>query len=182
MGRRADGRSCGLLRLAAAAGGLVLLMATAADAGTTYYHYDGLGRLVSVCDAASGKRIRYAYDANGNRTSWTVTTASCSANAAPVAVNDTVPGQFEVELPSAPYDPTGNDSDPDGDSLRITSAICLSTGCSVTVSGGRFLTVNATTGGYKQVQYTINDGHGGTASAVATFNFSGSIQCGDFLC
>ncbi|GIX17124.1 MAG: hypothetical protein KatS3mg119_1310 [Rhodothalassiaceae bacterium] len=117
--------------IAAAAG--LSLAAAAADAGTTYYHYDGLGRLVSVCDAASGKRIRYSYDANGNRTSWTVTTASCSANAAPVAVNDTVNGYFLVgTIPQggnpAFVTPLDNDTDPDGDEIRITGASCMQLG------------------------------------------------------
>ena len=179
MGRRADGRSCGLLRLAAAAGGLVLLMATAADAGTTYYHYDGLGRLVSVCDAASGKRIRYAYDANGNRTSWTVTTASCSANAAPVAVNDTLSGYFEY-YQVITVDPLVNDSDPDGDSIHVVSASCLSN-CSVYIDGNT-LSIVPISGDPQSISYTISDGHGGSASAYVTITGFAGGGCSGFLC
>ncbi len=194
MGRRLGGRRCGLARCAAVAGGLVLLGATtAADAGTTYYHYDGLGRLVSICDAAAGKRIRYSYDADGNRTSWTVTTASCSANAAPVAVNDTIMGTFSVGSPLV-ADVLANDTEPDGDELKISSANCVSSGCTVFITRGSgtvlgqgtqrdSLVVTATTEGPKTITYTITDGHGGSATATLVVDgFSGGGMCGPYSC
>jgi YD repeat-containing protein len=50
--------------LAVAAG--LLLAATSAQAGTTTYKYDALGRVIEV-DYADGSIITYAYDAAGNR-------------------------------------------------------------------------------------------------------------------
>ncbi len=188
---RPGGRLRGLVNLGVAACGLLLLVATTADAGTTYYHYDGRGRLVSLCDTASGKRIRYQYDNSGNRTSWTVTTAACSANTPPVAVNDAKTGPFSVGM-SVPVDVLSNDSDADGDDLRIMSASCISSGCSVFIvyggsavigqpSQGAILVVTATTAGTKTISYTLSDGHGGTATATVTINsFHGSSGCGAF--
>jgi YD repeat-containing protein len=49
-----------------AAAGLVLA-ATSAQAGTTTYQYDALGRVVEV-DYPDGSVVQYTYDAAGNRT------------------------------------------------------------------------------------------------------------------
>ncbi len=179
--------------------GIVLAGLTAGPVGageTVYYHYDSLGRLVSACYANLGKRFRYAYDAGGNRTSWTVTTASCSPNTPPVAVDDTRMGTFQVGSP-VPVDVLANDSDADGDDLTITAANCVSSGCSVMISPAPAgttlgqtgtspsLTVIATTNGTKIVTYTIADGHGGTATGTVTidgFQGSGSCNPGGMIC
>jgi YD repeat-containing protein len=44
-----------------------LVLASAAQAGTTTYRYDALGRVVEV-DYPDGSVVQYTYDAAGNRT------------------------------------------------------------------------------------------------------------------
>ena len=51
---------------------VMMISAVPTEAGTISYTYDQLGRL-SQAAYPSGAVIRYAYDANGNRTSYVVT-------------------------------------------------------------------------------------------------------------
>ncbi len=55
----------GKVALVAIAG--LMLAASAAQAGTTTYKYDALGRVVEV-DYPDGSIVQYTYDAAGNRT------------------------------------------------------------------------------------------------------------------
>ena len=59
----------GLGRLVA--GGLLIILSGALQAGSVSYTYDSLGRL-SKATYANGVVITYVYDASGNRTSYTV--------------------------------------------------------------------------------------------------------------
>src|SRR5256885_15041482 len=69
---------------------VALVAAVPAVAGTISYTYDQLGRL-SQTSYPNGAIIRYAYDANGNRTSYVVTG---SANPPPTG---TIPvGQAQI--------------------------------------------------------------------------------------
>lgn len=107
-------------------------------------------------------------------------------NSPPVAVNDSHYGIYYV-FQSVPVYVRANDYDPDGDPITITSATCLSTGCSVSVVNGQYLMVTGTTPISKQVRYWISDGRGGTANAVATVaefftGDPGGPGCGEFWC
>ena len=55
--------------------GALLICCGAAEAGTTQYQYDALGRLVEVI-FPDGVIVTYAYDQAGNRTSKVVSTNS----------------------------------------------------------------------------------------------------------
>ncbi|HEX8379084.1 MAG TPA: RHS repeat domain-containing protein [Allosphingosinicella sp.] len=65
---------------------------TAAEAGAIAYVYDQLGRLKRVT-YPSGAVIEYSYDANGNRTAYTVTGSTNPVPASPTLVGQgmTVP-------------------------------------------------------------------------------------------
>jgi hypothetical protein len=54
------------------------IMAALAATGSVTYTYDALGRL-STANYDTGVCIAYAYDANGNRTSQTVTVSGAGA-------------------------------------------------------------------------------------------------------
>lgn len=67
-------------------------LGTAAQAGAIAYVYDQLGRLKRVT-YPSGAVIEYSYDANGNRTAYTVTGSTNPVPASPTLVGQgmTVP-------------------------------------------------------------------------------------------
>jgi len=110
-------------------------------------------------------------DGNGGSSSATVTVNSfvepVPVNSAPVAVNDTVTGAFEIG-PSLDIRPLGNDTDADNDTLTITDATCngpcIISHTSTTISVATLLADTMT------INYTISDGNGGTDSAVITIN------------
>ena len=144
------------------------LLAGTAQAVDATYSYDALGRLVGVtysCSAANA----YAYDAAGNRTSASATTAS---GCPPVAVNDSVTTGTNT---AATFDPRSNDSDPNGLALTITAAGTPGHGTAV-VSGGAQITYTPTSGyaGADSFTYTITDSLGGTASATVSVTVSNS--------
>ncbi len=91
----------------------------------------------------------------------------------PVAVADTVPVAFGTQTT---FSPMINDSDPDSDTLTITSPTGTSMGTAVTggsvVRSGQHLIYTPPTGysGVDTFPYTISDGHGNTATATETMN------------
>src|SRR5881275_2231672 len=73
---------------------------------------------------------------------------------------------------SVTFDPRGNDSDPDGDSLTIVNV--AATNGVASILGGTsvlFTPANNFTGS-ATVGYTISDGNSGTATALITVNVS----------
>ena len=110
-------------------------------------------------------RINYSIsDGNGGTASATVTVTVTPVNDPPVAVNDTATTSENTAV-SVPV--LVNDSDVDGDALTITGA--TATNGTVSVVGTNVLfTPTASFNGNAFVNYTISDGHGGTASAIVT--------------
>lgn len=109
-----------------------------------------------------------ARDAWGNQTvassTLSATTPAVLANRTPLAVNDAgaVKRRKSVSVPVL-----GNDSDPDGDALRITAVGSAGKG-SVSFTATS-LTYKAGGGsGTDSFSYTISDGRGGTATAVVS--------------
>lgn len=166
-------------RVAASALALVFLTPVALDAETIEYHYDVLGRVVKACYNTQAKRVKYVYDAAGNRV--TVSQAATCTAENPTAVDDDVFGQFAT-FTGVTVNVLSNDSDPDGDTILVTQASCISGGCDVSIQGGgTSIFVVGTTAGSKQVSYTISDGQGGVASATATVS-SFEDLCGEVFC
>ncbi|MDR2710397.1 MAG: OmpA family protein [Burkholderiales bacterium] len=87
------------------------------------------------------------------------------ANQPPVAVNDYAIAGFNQPVD---IDVLANDYDPDGDKLTITSFTQPHNG--TVTQNGNILTYRARTNfvGNDYFQYTISDGHGGTATATVT--------------
>ena len=88
-----------------------------------------------------------------------------TVNNAPIAVNDAFSTLEDTRVTTGNV--LANDSDPDGDSLTISSFTQSSHG-SVTSNGNGTFTYSplANSNGADSFTYTINDGHGGTSTAT----------------
>lgn len=130
----------------------------------------------TVAIQSGGTHVRYTAPATGGAKSFTYTvsdgrggtdSATVSVNViqpnrSPVAVNDSE--QIQTYTTGSFY-VLGNDSDPDGDPLTITSV----TGSGASIgSGGQYIAYNSGGIGIRSIQYTVSDGRGGTASATLT--------------
>lgn len=168
--------------------GLVWPMGTVASSWAqdrVCYEYDGTGRLLSAT-RDDGSRLGYENDDNDNRTALartTTGTASCpvpsgAGQAAPVgggqgnqdpeALDD---NGYAVGVSTSSFTSSiiisvlGNDSDPEGDTLSVTSVTQPSSGLAST--NGTTVSFNApTASGVFDFTYTISDGNGGTDTAT----------------
>jgi large repetitive protein len=106
-----------------------------------------------------------ASDSNGGTVTatfnWIVT------NPAPVAVNDTATTDEDTPV-TIPV--VANDSDPDGDPLRVTAASSPDGTVTINPDGTITFTPNANFNGPTTITYTISDGNGGTATATVAVN------------
>ncbi|MEW8658243.1 MAG: retention module-containing protein, partial [Candidatus Thiodiazotropha endolucinida] len=106
-------------------------------------------------------------DGNGGTDTATVTVTVGGVNDAPVAIDDTVGTNEDTPVT---VDVLPNDSDPDGDTLTVTT-VTQGTNGSVAidpVSGNPVYTPNADFNGTDTFTYTIDDGNGGTDTAIVT--------------
>nr|HEX4312954.1 Ig-like domain-containing protein [Kofleriaceae bacterium] len=102
-------------------------------------------------------------DGHGGTATGTVTVTVTPVNDPPVAVNDTL--TTNEDTPGA-VNVLANDTDVDGDTLTISAHTTPAHG-SVAFSGGTATyTPSANYNGPDSFGYTIDDGHGGTASAT----------------
>lgn len=142
-----------ILSLVATAGVIV----SAAYAGNTYV-YDDLGRLVQVT-YNTGQVTKFAYDPAGNRRTVTVQ----NTNVPPTAIDDSVSTNEDTPIE---FNPRSNDTDPNNDPLTISNVTAGLNGNAVVTSDKLRIiyTPNANYNGSDVIQYTINDGRGGTAT------------------
>ncbi|MBT3028836.1 MAG: tandem-95 repeat protein, partial [Candidatus Thiodiazotropha sp. (ex Ctena orbiculata)] len=106
-------------------------------------------------------------DGNGGTDTATVTVTVGAVNDAPVAADDTIGTDEDTPVT---VDVLPNDSDPDGDTLTVTS-VTQGTNGAVTidpVSGNPVYTPNPDFNGTDTFTYTIDDGNGGTDTASVT--------------
>ncbi|MBI3409188.1 MAG: tandem-95 repeat protein [Planctomycetes bacterium] len=103
-------------------------------------------------------------DGRGGTATATVNVTITPANDAPLAVNDSV---TTLEDTAATVAVLANDSDPDGDPLTVTG-VTQGTKGSVVINANNTVTYspNSNVNGADSFQYTISDGHGGTATAT----------------
>jgi large repetitive protein len=119
-------------------------------------------------------------DGRGGTSSASVTiTVTETANRPPVAGDDAATTKRNRRVT---IHVLRNDSDPDGDALRVASATSPRTG-TVTVNRGRTITYTPQSGftGTDQFTYTVSDGKGGTDEATVnvTVRPSGDEEGGD---
>lgn len=128
------------------------------------YQYDALGRLIGATHTSAGSVETYDYDAAGNRD--TVEVTGVSANQSPTATDDSL--NVTPNTPES-FNPRNNDTDPDGDGLKISAASTPAHG-DVVVHGGLTLTYTPDTSyqGSDSFTYTVSDGRGGQDTATVT--------------
>ncbi|MCU0492946.1 MAG: cadherin-like domain-containing protein, partial [Chloroflexaceae bacterium] len=100
----------------------------------------------------------------------TVTITVTPTNDAPTATNDTA--SVGIDSRDNQLMVLGNDTDVDGDTLRITAVTAATRGSISVSSDGLHLLYTPNPGyeGSDQASYTISDGNGGTATATVTIN------------
>ncbi|WP_075082765.1 Calx-beta domain-containing protein [Mariniblastus fucicola] len=107
-------------------------------------------------------------DASGRTSSATVTVTVLNVQDPPVANADSGSTNEDVTLPN--IDILANDSDPDNDTLTVTTAVAANGTVVINADGTIDYTPNANFHGSDTVNYTINDGNGGTASSTVLIN------------
>lgn len=99
-------------------------------------------------------------------------TPSLPSNTSPTAINDSIDANIATAIN---IDVLANDSDSDGNSLTI-STVSTSNGGIVTIENGVIKYTSANTFlGTETITYSIDDGNGGTASAIVSVNVSVSL-------
>lgn len=146
----------------------MLLNSPGLAAAEVQYVYDSAGRLVQLT-YSNGVTIQYRYDAAGNRQEIVTTS---NVNQPPSAKNDSasviITNPVTIQV-------LANDSDPNGDTLTVTSVSAMSGGGVATIQGGGTTVMYEAVGGVgvKTFTYTISDGRGGTSSATVTVTVTG---------
>jgi len=127
------------------------------------------GKVVYTPAAGYSGNDRFTYtigDGHGATATATITvTVAPVPNRAPVAVDDAASAIVGQALTIAVL---ANDSDPDGDTLTITSLTVPLHGSAAIAGGAVVYTPAAGYSGSDRFAYTISDGHGGSATATVT--------------
>ena len=136
--------------------------------GTVTVNPDGSFTYVPNADYNGFDSYTYvATDGNGNFDTATVFIDVNPINDAPDAIDDRYTTDEDVPLVINPNGVLGNDTDPDGDPLTVTSYTQPANGTvSVNPDGSFTYTPNADYNGSDQYTYTISDGNGGTDTAT----------------
>lgn len=149
-------------------------LASVAAAQTTYtYEYDVYGQLVRTeRGTGTSTRVRYAYDAAGNRTRVK------QGASGPTAYNDL---EF-FEGGGGTIYALGNDQDPDlpYDTLTITGVSGGDSSYASVIGGGAAISFSAPDGSYS-FNYAIQDADGLTSSASISVTIF-TINCGPYEC
>lgn len=112
----------------------------------------GIYTVVITADDGNGGTVDQSF-------TWTIT------NPPPVAVNDSASTSEDLPV-NIPI--LGNDSDPDGDALTVTTASAANGTVVIQPDGTIDYTPNQDFNGTDTITYTISDGNGGTATATVT--------------
>ncbi|MEW6320219.1 MAG: Ig-like domain-containing protein [Acidobacteriota bacterium] len=109
-------------------------------------------------------------DGNGGTDTATVTVNVVNANDDPVAVDDTAATDEDTPLTIAAATLLANDTDADDDTLTITAVDTPVNGTVQLVGSQVIFTPAPNFFGTASFDYTVSDGHGGTATATVTVN------------
>jgi CshA-type fibril repeat protein/VCBS repeat-containing protein len=142
--------------------------------GTVTLNDDGTIDFTPDADYSGPATFEYTVsDGNGGTDTGTVTIDVQPTNDGPDAVNDVLTGEEDTPLVINPAELLGNDTDPDGDTLTITS-VSNPTNGTVTLNndGTITFTPDADYNGEATFEYTITDGNGGEDTATVTIDFA----------
>ena len=107
-------------------------------------------------------------DASGRTSTATVTVTVVNVNDPPAANADSGSTPEDITLPAINI--LANDTDPDMDTLTVTTAIAANGTVVINADGTIDYTPNLGFNGIDTVNYTISDGNGGTASSTVQIN------------
>ncbi|MDJ0827928.1 MAG: Ig-like domain-containing protein, partial [Rhodobacter sp.] len=142
---------------------------TQPDNGTVTDNGDGTLTYTPDPDFNGTDTFEYTVsDGNGGSDTATITVEVEPENDAPMAEDD----EYDLdEDDTVTFDPTSNDSDPDGDPLEVTDITDPANGTITDNGDGTFTyTPDPDFNGTDEVTYTVDDGNGGTDTATITFN------------
>jgi uncharacterized repeat protein (TIGR01451 family) len=136
--------------------------------GTAMVHVDGTVTYSPDSGFMGSDSFTYAIS-DGNGGTDTATVSITVANQAPVAADDNV--DFTGAAGTAiTIDALGNDSDPNGDPLTLSSVATPLHGTAVIAAGKVVYTPDPTHAGLDSFTYTVKDGRGGQSVATVTIN------------
>ena len=138
--------------------------------GAVTLNEDGTFVFTPNTDFVGGDSFQYVItDANGQTSTATVSITVEAVNDVPVAVDDVVLAQEDVRLEN--INVLDNDSDSDGNLLTVTSAVSAAGGV-VTINPDGTLSYQAPANftGADTINYTIDDGAGGSSTAVVNID------------
>jgi hypothetical protein len=136
--------------------------------GTVTVNADGSFTYTPNADYNGADSFTYTItDGNGGTDTATVNINVLPANDAPTANDDQYSTDEDVPLVIAPTGVLANDTDPDGDTLTVTSFTQPTNGTVTVNADGSFTyTPNANYNGADTFTYTMSDGNGGTDTAT----------------
>ncbi len=146
---------------------LTVTAVTQGTNGTVVLNLDGTATYTPNANFNGSDSFSYTIsDGNGGTATATATVTVGAVNDAPVAVDDISTTNEDTAVIVTLL---GNDSDPDGDTLTVTSVTQGTNGAVVlNLDGTATYAPNANFNGTDTFSYTISDGNGGTATATAT--------------
>ena len=137
--------------------------------GTVTINPDGTLNFTPTGDFNGIATITYAIsDGNGGTASSTVSVTVNAVNDAPVVGNDTATATENTALNN--LNVLGNDGDPDGDTLTVTSASSPNGTVTINLDGTLNFTPATNFNGTTTISYTVSDGHGGTTTGSVAVN------------
>ena len=149
---------------------LTIASVGASTNGTAVLNADGSVTFTPELDFTGTASFEYTVeDGNGGIDTATVTIDIPTANDAPIAVDDG-PLSTDEDTPLTGIDVLGNDTDADGDPLTVTSATSPDGTVTINPDGSLDFTPNADFNGPTTIEYTVDDGNGGTDTATVTIN------------
>jgi large repetitive protein len=136
--------------------------------GTVTINPDGTITFVPAADFNGPTTITYTIsDGNGGFSTATINVTIAAVNDPPVAVNDV----FAMDEDTTARIPVlANDTDRDGDPLRVTQASSPNGTVVINADGTISFTPTPDFFGAATITYTITDGNGGTSTATVTVN------------